>query len=192
MSPETERQANSVPVASDLRPPAAGTTGRRCPEEKLVMVIWPSIGMNRLGRLIGALVGLQWGLRPVLTVGNLFAVVLAPVAALVFFAKYVPGFYRRYVVTTRRVAIQAGYSKRLLHWVKHDDWDQALPEYCWGQRPLRCADLVFWRNGKEVFRLRGVPQPEAFCHALSELKATLEAFRPLLQRQGLDVYATGP
>ncbi len=168
-------------VAGAAKPQPDPSANQPLRFERLVMLIWPSIGGYRLGRIVGGVIGLQLGWPPVFTLGNIFAILLIPFVLILYFSKYLPGRYRRYLVTTGRVAIQNGFTGQILRAVEHDRWDCVDVEYIWGQKPLRCADLVFSFSGEEVFRLPGVPQPEAYCHAIAELKATLTAFRPLLE-----------
>lgn len=148
--------------------------------ERLVMTIWPSIGMHRLGRLLGRIVSCRWGWAPV-TVGNILALLLAPLAAIVFLAKYLPGQVRRYVVTSRRILIVTGYRPRIVSAIDHGAWERVEVVYRPGQQVLRCADLVFYAGSAEVFRLPGVPQPEAYQHALNQFRDTLSAFAPILK-----------
>lgn len=148
-------------------------------EERWVFIIWPSLGMFRLGRWIGRLVGVQIGWRPFFTVGNLLALLLIPLAVILYLAKYYPSVYRRYRITNRRILVERGYHRLVEKAIDFRDFDRVEVEYQPGYRSLRCGDLVFYRDQKEVFRLAAVPQPEAYCHAIRKLHFTIRAFDPI-------------
>jgi hypothetical protein len=152
-----------------------------CPglEERWVFTIWPSLGMFRLGRWIGRLVGVQVGWRPFFTVGNLLALLLVPLVLILYLAKYYPSVYRRYRITNRRIVVERGYHRFVEKAIDFRDFDRVEVEYQPGYRTLRSGDLVFYRDEKEVFRLPAVPQPEAYCHAIRKLHFTLRAFEPI-------------
>ncbi len=148
-------------------------------EERWVFTIWPSLGMFRLGRWIGRLVGVQIGWRPFFTVGNVLALLLMPLALILYLAKYYPSVYRRYRITNRRITVERGYCRLVEETIDFHDFDRVEVEYQPGYRSLRCGDLVFYRDQKEVFRLPAVPQPEAYCHAIRKLHFTFRAFEPI-------------
>ncbi|MCS7239492.1 MAG: hypothetical protein NZ899_14680 [Thermoguttaceae bacterium] len=147
-------------------------------KEHWFFVIWPSIGMYPLGRLIGQIISCSWGWPP-FTIGNLLALLLAPVAATLYLAKYFPGQLQLYIVTSRRVLKVRGYKLQIVRSIGYDSWNRVEVIYRPGQRALRCADLVFFADDREVLRLPGVPQPEAYRHAISQIRETLAAFAPL-------------
>lgn len=148
-------------------------------EESGIFTIWPSLGMFSLGRWIGRLVSIGWGWQPFFTVGNLFALLLMPLALILFLAKYLPGVYRRYRITNRRIFVERGYSGVVEKTIELCDFDRIAVEYRPGYSSLRCGDLVFYRDQKEVFRLVAVPQPEAYCHAIGKVHFTVRAFEPI-------------
>jgi hypothetical protein len=129
--------------------------------ETTVMTVWPSIAATPLGQRLGGLyavrIGVGW-----LTVGKLIALASIPLVLPLYFAMLDPWRSRRYRLTNRRVIIErgvAGEAERAIGLTEFESVDiVVLPGQAW----YPAGDLVFRREGLEVFRLPGVPRPEGF------------------------------
>jgi len=150
--------------------------------EVTTMTVWPSISAVELGRIIGRLCGIKWPQWPhkFFTVGKLFALMLIPVGApLYFYRVAVPlltycmtlGFFpvtstcQRYRLTNRRVIIQTGLLPIDESSVTLDQFDSIKVQVQPGQQWYPAGDLVFYNGAVEVFRLNGVSRPEGFRRA---------------------------
>lgn len=131
-------------------------------DEQSVAEVWPSIGATAAGRWVGRCAGWSWGWSRVFTLGNLLAVVTLPVSLAVFFWQLMPGAARRYGLTSHRVVVYRGLRPVVAQAIGLEGFDAIDVEILPGQDWLRCGDLVFRSRGEEVFRLPGVPHPEAF------------------------------
>jgi len=154
-------------------------------EEVVILTIRPSIGATRLGRLVGQAASLSngWG---VLTVGNLLAVLLMPVALALFFWLRLPGLCRRYMLTTRRAVIGRGLRNVCQQSIAMDEFDQIDVEVLPGQQWLRCGEVIFRRGHRQLLRFSGVPCPEVFRrNCLTVQQAILAAARAKQQQQAL-------
>jgi hypothetical protein len=150
--------------------------------EQLSMTVWPTIGATRLGRLVGQLSGVRlgWGF---FTVGKLFALAMIPLALAVYIWKALPFIMRRYRLTDRRVVVQKGLTAKDERSIDLDGFDAIEIAVLPGQAWLRAGDLVFLRDGKEVFRLPGVSRPEAFRQVCLKAQMALLSVRKVLNEQ---------
>jgi hypothetical protein len=150
--------------------------------EQLSMTVWPTIGANRLGRLVGQLSGMKlgWGF---FTVGKLFALAVIPLALAVYVWQILPFVIRRYRLTDRRVVVQKGLAAKDERSVDLDAFDAIEIAVLPGQAWLRAGDVVFLRGGKEVFRLSGVSRPEAFRQVCQKAQMALLSVRKVLDQQ---------
>ena len=130
--------------------------------ETTVTVVWPTIGATSAGRLVGRLAGLRIPGDPLRIAGKLMAVATIPVSLVVFFWQLMPFIARRYRVTNRRIIIQKGLRAVDERSLGLDRFDTVGVDALPGQQWLRAGDVVFRRDGQEVFRLPGVPSPESF------------------------------
>ena len=71
-----------------------------------LMVVWPTIGATRLGRLVGRLFGHSDGLGGFFTLGKLMALFTIPLSLGVFCWQLLPYVARRYRITDRRIVIE--------------------------------------------------------------------------------------
>jgi hypothetical protein len=148
--------------------------------EAQLTTVWPSIGAWSPGRLVGRLVGIRlgWG---AFTLGKLFALAAIPISLAVYAWRLMPFFARRYTLTSRRVAIQKGLVPVVSRSIELDQFDaidiEVLPGHGW----LRAGDVVFQRDGREVFRLTGVPRPEPFRETCLKAQTALLTVRNVLQ-----------
>ncbi len=132
-------------------------------DETTTMLVWPSICMYGIGRLLGTLYGIDIGFS-VLTVGNLIALKSIPIALALYFLRVAPFFGIRYRLTNRRVSVERGLTGTVEKSVSLDRFDEieieTKPGYDW----YKAGDLIFKHEGNETFRLEAVVRPEAFRH----------------------------
>lgn len=132
--------------------------------ESPVMTVWPGIGSMPAGRWVGQASGNRIG-RGFFTLGKLWALATIPVSLLVYLWRLMPGRCRRYALTDRRVIVRLGLTAKEGPSIALDQFDAIEVAVLPGQEWLHAGDLVFRREGKEVFRLPGVSRPEGFRRA---------------------------
>jgi hypothetical protein len=161
--------STASPIAG-VHPPAV--------REATVAVVWPSIAAGRRGRLLGRISGNRWGFRLFgvpLTCGSAFAVLTAPLAALLYLGWKAPRWpllvigpqnprCRRYRVTNRRVLVERPLENDTPAeaQVALDAFDDIRIEVLEGQGWFNAGDLVLLASGQERLRLAGVPRPATF------------------------------
>ncbi len=151
--------------------------------EATIMTVWPSLAATAVGRALGRLYAIEAG-RPPLTVGHLIALVTAPLAAGLYFGRFMatitvgvlqllpkiggafksPRDVQRYVLTNRRVVVRTGLKPVDERWVELDRFDAIDVVVRPGQAWYRAGDLVFRLGPIETFRLDGVVRPDTFRH----------------------------
>ena len=168
--------------AATLSPPIAGVSPPEL-KESVIMTVWPSIAATGIGRFLGRLYLIPWGIS-VFTVGHLIAVLSIPLAAFLVVGRFLHGFLidiqlfglgkffmtfvpasliiRRYTLTNRRVLVQRGLRAIDESWVELDRFDTIDVEILPGQEWYPAGNLVFRRGPIETFRLDGVSRPETF------------------------------
>jgi hypothetical protein len=157
----------------------AGTTPER---EVPCTVVWPTIGALRLGRLVGALAGIKWGIGP-FTLGRLLALATIPISLTVFCWQLTPWVCRRYALTSRRIIIQKGLSAVEGPAIGLERFDTIEVAVLPGQQWLRTGEVIFRHQGEEIFRLRGVPQPEIFRQMCLKVRRALASTGQLTEAQ---------
>ncbi len=150
--------------------------------ERTAAIVWPSIAQFRLGRAIGQMAQLPWGIGPIFTLGKLLVLLMIPVALVLYLAKFLPGLCRRYRVTTRRVIIEGGLRHRELASIAWGDFDSIKVHYPPGAAWMRAGDLVLYRGDQPVFRLPAVPTPETFRQICVKVRRTTLSFEETLER----------
>ena len=150
--------------------------------ETTVMTIWPTIGATAPGRWVGQLSGLRlgWGF---FTLGKLLALATIPLSLAVFCWQLMPGVCRRYVLTNRRVLVKRGLKPAEERAVRLDGFDAIDVPILPGQDWLHAGELVFRRDGGEVFRLSGVSRPEVFRQVCLKARRALLSFREATAQQ---------
>jgi hypothetical protein len=128
------------------------------------MTVWPGIGSMPAGRWVGQVSGSRIG-RGFFTLGKLWALATIPVSLLVYLWRLMPGRCHRYALTDQRVIVRLGLTAKEGPSITLDQFDAIDVAVLPGQEWLHAGDLVFKREGKEVFRLAGVSRPEGFRHA---------------------------
>lgn len=136
--------------------------------ETTVMTVWPSVaGMHLLGfpigKVIGSLVNIQTGFY-VFTVGNVFALLMIPIALPLYFKRIGPFVATRYRVTNKRILVERGISGKEEKAIEFDRFDSIEVEVDPGQVWYEAGDLIFRNGDVERFRLESVSRPQAFRH----------------------------
>ncbi|MEM8677978.1 MAG: PH domain-containing protein [Planctomycetota bacterium] len=130
-------------------------------QETHVMVIWPSICVTWIGRLLGRLYAIDFGFY-IFRVGNVIALCSAPIAALLYLAKVAPFTALRYRLTNQRLIVERGILGAEERSITLDRFDSVSIEQRPGQAWFDAGDLVFSKGSVETFRLEAVARPEAF------------------------------
>ncbi len=127
-----------------------------------VMTVWPSNGAYPIGRALGRLYAIPVGAY-VFKVGNLIALLTAPIALCIYFYKVLPFVGRRYKITNRRVVVARGVTGiEEEKYVNLDRFDRVEIVVQPGQQWYHAGDLVFYDGKTETFRLEGVSRPDVF------------------------------
>jgi len=155
------------------------------PGERLSKVVWPTIGATQCGCFVGRLCAVRQGLGTFFTLGKLFAIGTIPVSLGVFAWQLMPGVIRRYCLTNRRILVQKGLSRVEERSIALDEFDRIEIQVLPGQEWLRTGEMLFLRDGREVFRLSGVPRPETFREVCLKQKSTLSAAAQVLHQQSV-------
>jgi len=150
--------------------------------EKKIMTVWPGIGSMPLGRWVACLAGNRFGFG-FFTLGKLFALVTIPVSLAVYLWRLLPFACRRYTLTRQRLIIQLGLTAQNGPSIALDEFEAIDIAVLPGQDWLHAGDLVFKRDGQEVFRLRGVSRPEAFRHVCLKARNSLISGRHVCAQQ---------
>jgi hypothetical protein len=154
--------------------------------ELTAMVVWPTVGAMPLGRWMGRLCGSRVGVSA-FTLGKLWAVAMIPLSLTLFGWMLLPVVARRYRLTNRRIVVEKGLSAAEGPSIELDAFDGAHVEVLAGQEWLQCGEIVFSRDGVEVFRLSGVSRPEVFLAVCLKGRAALMSVREVLQQQSAAV-----
>ncbi len=150
--------------------------------EQKIMTVWPGIGSMALGRWVGRLAGNRLG-HGFFTLGKLLALATIPISLAVYLWRLMPGACRRYTLTSQRLIIQRGLTAKDGPSIGLDAFDSIAVAVLPGQDWLHSGDLVFQRDGTEVFRLRGVSRPEAFRQVCLKARNALIRGRQVCQQQ---------
>jgi hypothetical protein len=150
--------------------------------ETPITTIWPTIAATSAGRLVGRLCAIQLG-SGFFTVGKLMALTTIPLSLAVFGWQLMPFICRRYLLTNRRVIVQKGLQPAEERAIGLDEFDAIEVAVLPGQDWLHAGELVFRRNGAEVFRLSGVSRPEVFRQVCLKARTALVSVREVLLAQ---------
>jgi len=154
-------------------------------DEVTSMVVWPSIAATPIGRLVGRLASVPYGVGRFFTLGKLLALASIPLALVAFAWKLMPFVARRYRLTNRRVIIQKGLSAADGPSIDLDEFDAIQIEVLPGQKWLRAGELVFRQGEEDVFRLSGVGSPKSFRQTCLKARTALLSVREVLQEQAV-------
>ncbi|MBN1908474.1 MAG: PH domain-containing protein [Pirellulales bacterium] len=149
--------------------------------EPTLTVRWPTITATTTGRWVGRLTELRGGLGHA-NLGVLMSVVTVPISLAVYAWQLMPWVCRRYRISQRRITIQKGLSAVDGPSIGLGEFDALDIEVLPGQAWLHTGDLVFRRDGREVFRLPGVSRPEPFRQSCLAAQAAYQSI--MLARQG--------
>ncbi len=130
--------------------------------ETTMMTVWPSLALYPSGRWLGKLYDIRWPDWYVLRLGHLLALLSIPWALVLYAIRVAPRTGVRYTVTNRRITIRRGLQAVESAAVALDAFDTIDIVIQPGQAWFQAGDLVFSREGREVFRLAAVSRPEAF------------------------------
>ena len=150
--------------------------------QRKIMTVWPGIASMAFGRWVGRLAGNRLG-HGFFTVGKLLAIATIPVSLATYLWRLMPGACRRYTLTNRRLIIQLGLTAKNGPSIGLDAFQTIDVVILPGQEWLHAGDLVFQRDGKEVFRLRGVSRPDAFRQICLKARNALICGREVCQQQ---------
>jgi hypothetical protein len=152
------------------------------PAGQKIVTVWPGIGSMALGRWVGRLAGNPLGLG-FFTLGKVLAIATIPVSLAVYLWRLMPTACRRYTLTSRRIIIQRGLTAKDGPSIGLDEFDTIESVVLPGQGFLHAGDLIFKREGAEVFRLPGVCRPEAFRQVCLKARTALLRGRQVSELQ---------
>jgi hypothetical protein len=150
--------------------------------ETTIMTVWPSVAGYGIGRFFGGLYGIDLGWY-VFTVGNFLALALAPISALLYLSRVLPGIGERYTLTNRRVIIQKGFPPQEMQSVALDRFDTIELQVQDGQAWYHAGDLIFRQGDVETFRLSGVSRPETFRQACLKARTAFVGVKRAVERE---------
>lgn len=151
--------------------------------EATAMTIWPTIAATGAGRLVGRLAAIEVGAGKFFTLGKLLAVATIPISLAVFAWQLLPFICRRYTLTNRRIIIQKGLGAVEECSIGLDEFDTIAVEILPGQQWLHAGELIFRRDGSEVFRLPGVSRPQVFRQVCLKVQNALLSVRQVVEQQ---------
>ncbi len=151
--------------------------------ESTIATIWPTIGATVAGRWVGRLAGFAPSWDFFRLMGKALAAATIPVALVVFFWQLMPFVSRRYRLTNRRIVIDKGLKPVEGSSIALEAFDAIDVELRPGQDWLHCGEMIFRREGQEVFRLSGVGRPEVFRQACLKARTALVATQQVLAAQ---------
>jgi hypothetical protein len=146
------------------------------------MTVWPGIASMAVGRWVGRMAGNRTGYG-FFTLGKLLALVTIPVSLIAYLWRLMPGACRRYALTGRRLMIQHGLTAQDGPSLGLDEFETIEVAVLPGQEWLHAGELIFKRDGKELFRLSGVSRPEAFRQVCLKARTALVSGRQVCQQQ---------
>ena len=119
------------------------------------------------------------------TLGKLMALATIPLSLTVFIWQLLPAVCRRYRLTNRRITIEKGLKAIEGPAIGLDEFDAVNVVMRPGQDWLHAGELVFRREGSEVFRLSGVSRPEVFRQVCLKAQRALLSFRTVPAEQSV-------
>lgn len=144
-----------------MNQPATGAVSSNA-NETTIMIIWPSIALFPSGQWLGRLFMIKWPDIYIFRVGNLLALLSIPHAMFLYFCRIAPKIGIRYRLTNRHLIVERGLAAQPERSIALTDFDEIKIQVQAGQEWFHAGDLVFLREGSEVFRLGGVSRPEPF------------------------------
>ncbi len=147
------------------------------------MTIWPSLAAFPSGRFLGRLYDIRWPNVYIFRLGRLLTLLSVPHALLLYFWRVMPRVGSCYTLTNRRVVIQKGWPPAEHSAIGLDGFDSIEVDVLPGQEWFAAGDLSFRNGGSEVFRLAGVPRPEAFRQTCLKSRLAYVGVKQALLRQ---------
>ncbi|MDO7678389.1 MAG: PH domain-containing protein [Pirellulales bacterium] len=129
--------------------------------EVTIMTVWPSVAATSVGRWLGRLYSIRFGIGP-FSLGRLALVPSIPLVLPLYLSMRLPWAIQRYRLTNRRVIIECGINPRVEQFVDLNRFDAIDIDVRLGQAWYPAGDLVFRRGAIETLRLAGVRRPESF------------------------------
>lgn len=151
--------------------------------ERTITTVWPTIGALALGRWVGRLGGFSPPADHLRIVGRALAFATIPVSLAVYAWQLMPFVTRCYRLTNERLVVLRGLQHREEQSVLLGDFDAIDVEILPGQAWLHAGELVFRRQGQEIFRLSGVSRPDVFRAACLRAQSALLTVRQVLAQQ---------
>ena len=152
--------------------------------EAPILTKYPSVACTSWGRSLGMLCeSMSAKINGVKLSYILFGLLIAPVAALIYFYLKVAG--HRYVLTNHRVQKWAALGNRLVSEMRLSDVDEINVDQMAGQEFYEASDLELLNSqGDSVLRLEAVPRAEIFRQNILEsrdARAEVEASLATIQ-----------
>lgn len=148
-----------------------------------VRTIWPSICVYPSGRMLGRWFAIKWPDIYIFRLGNLLALLAIPHALLLYFYRVAPYRAIRYWLTNRRVCICRGLSAEVEKSIDLDGFDAIDIQVQDGQQWFYAADLVFMKDGTEVFRLDAVTRPDVARQSCLSVRQAILSVREVRAQQ---------
>lgn len=146
------------------------------------MTVWPSVAKYGIARLLGRAYEIKAGWY-VFTLGNLLALAFAPLSAVLYLLRVLPGVGERYTLTNRRIVILRGFPGVETQSVALDRFDTIDIHVQPGQEWYYAGDLVFRQGDIETLRLEAVSRPEAFRQACLKAHVAYTGVKQALTRE---------
>jgi hypothetical protein len=153
-------------LSQDTAPPAAGGSG---PRQAVAGLMPPQLGEAMIRECWPSVVARGGGIAHV-AAALMKTVVLAPLGWLLlgplFVLRIAPFICRRYTLTNRRLMIRKGLRPSPVQELPLDKIDDVRLGPGGVDPFFRCGDLEVVSNGQVALKLRGVPEPDSFSHAI--------------------------
>jgi hypothetical protein len=169
-----------------MKQPIAGLTPAEV-AEATVMTVWPSVAAYRSGQWLGRLCAIRWPNIYIVRLGNLLALLGAPLGLVLYFCRILPRLGIRYVLTNRRVVVLRGLQGVEARSIALNAFEDLRIDVRPGQAWFQAGDLVFCHSGQEVFRLAGIVRPETFRQVCAEARGAVLSVQQVLQHQAASV-----
>jgi hypothetical protein len=138
--------------------------------EAMIRENWPSVaahpGIAALGIKLSAVASMLARTVILLPIGIVIAFLAWALMAPVFFGKLLPGMARRYTLTNRRLMIRRGLTAKPSQEIALADIDEVRIVKDSNSEFFRAGNLEVISQGQVKLTLKGVPNPEAFRHAI--------------------------
>ncbi len=157
--------------------------GAPATDELTAKTTWPTIGAFGFGRLAGRLCAIELGIGRFFTLGKVMALATIPISMSVYAMQLLPFVCRRYVLTNRRVIIKKGYGSVEEKSLDLDGFDAIEVKVLPGQQWLHAGELVFSREGTDVFCLSGVSRPDIFRRLCLVSRSAMLSVREVVRQQ---------